>query len=38
MAELMRLPAGPGFLGEGKVAGVDTRHRTPRRSRSLHKL
>ena len=30
-----RLPADPGFLGEGKVAGVGTRHRTLRRSRNL---
>ena len=30
-----QLPAGPEFLGEDKVAGAGTRHRTPRRSRSL---
>ena len=37
MSELVKgqLPAGPEFLGGGTVAGVGTRHRTPRRSRSL---
>ena len=35
LVKLGQLPAGPEFLGEDKVAGAGTRHRTPRRSRSL---